>query len=148
MQQKNRQGYYYIDLTLNTTRKRFYVHRLVAKCFIDNTLNKPCVNHIDGNKLNNNVNNLEWVTYKENTQHAIKTGLLKHNITEEQKNRLRKMIIERCAIPIVQIKDGIIVNRFPSSSQASRDLGYSQGNISNAIKTKKKAYGYYWEYEK
>lgn len=52
------------------------IHRLVAITFIPNPNNLPCVNHRDGNKLNNNVNNLEWCSYKQNTQHAISLGLV------------------------------------------------------------------------
>lgn len=59
--------------------KHFTIHRLVAEHFIDNPFNKPEVNHIDGNKSNNTVSNLEWVTSSENKQHAKQLGLKPYN---------------------------------------------------------------------
>lgn len=77
----DKQGYLGIGITNRTEgwRKRLQVHQVVAQNFIPNPMNKPCVNHKDGDKSNNRVDNLEWVTYKENTAHALKTGLLHHN---------------------------------------------------------------------
>lgn len=71
------QGYYQVTLSINKKPKRFRVHRLVAAAFIPNPENKPYVNHLDGCRSNNKINNLEWCTPAENTQHAIKTGLMK-----------------------------------------------------------------------
>ena len=74
--------YYRIALQKNMKRKEFGVHNLVAIMFIDNPENKPIVNHKDGNKQNNHVDNLEWVTYSENSIHAHTNGLVsytKHN---------------------------------------------------------------------
>lgn len=68
--------YYRVPLTNKEHIKKYYlVHRLVAETFIENENSYPIVNHIDGNKLNNNVDNLEWCTYQENIKHAIKIGL-------------------------------------------------------------------------
>ena len=73
---KERGGYEYVHLNNDCIS----LHRLVAKAFIPNPDNKPEVNHIDGNKFNNTVSNLEWVTSKENKEHAWKHGLCNANI--------------------------------------------------------------------
>lgn len=69
------------------------VHRLVALAFIPNPANKPCVNHINGNKLDNRLENLEWVTNEENTEHAINTGLFYH----AQKDPARRLNVNKVA---------------------------------------------------
>ena len=72
----NNRGYLsYILYDGNGTNKQYLVHRLVAEYFIPNPDNLPCVNHKDGNKANNDVSNLEWVSYLDNNIHAIETGL-------------------------------------------------------------------------
>lgn len=82
-------GYYKVELFNKKERKSFRVHRLVAIAFIENPLNKEQVNHIDGNKLNNNVENLEWNTPKENVRHSIDTGLkVVSTISREELNKL------------------------------------------------------------
>lgn len=68
-------GYLDYILTIDKKQKSFRAHRLVAEAFIPNPKNLPIVNHIDGNKLNNNVSNLEWVTNSENVIHAYKNNL-------------------------------------------------------------------------
>lgn len=68
-------GYYRVQLCKDCIINKIPVHRIVAMTFILNPENKPQVNHIDGNKLNNHVENLEWATASENVQHAFDTGL-------------------------------------------------------------------------
>lgn len=82
-------GYVKVNLTHNGKNINLLCHRIVALTFLDNTENKSTVNHIDGNKLNNSLNNLEWATILENARHARATGLIvgiKHS--EETKKRM------------------------------------------------------------
>lgn len=71
-------GYLKVQLCIDGKKRTFRVHRLVARMFIENTDNKPYVNHIDGDKKNNMITNLEWCTAKENDAHAREMGL-KHD---------------------------------------------------------------------
>lgn len=98
---KNECGYRIVGLMKDKKRHMHKVHRLVAMAFIPNTENKRCVNHKDGNKENNSVENLEWVTHKENMKHAVENDLWtswnkgKHyHITKEFSEERRKRISE------------------------------------------------------
>lgn len=86
----DKKGYLRVGLTINKKLCTKKVHRLVAIEFIPNPENKPCVNHIDGNKKNNNVLNLEWATYKENTTHAIENKLFCFDTSEKSINKIIK----------------------------------------------------------
>lgn len=130
-QNVNSSNYYKITLSKNGERKNYYVHELVAKNFIENKENKKCVNHIDGNKLNNKASNLEWVTYKENTIHAYKNNLMKppkRKIVQYDKNK-----------NFIKIWNSII--------EASREYKTNPMNIINCCKgINKTAKEYIWEY--
>lgn len=90
IQQDNGHGYKLVNLYKNSKRTSYYVHRLVALTFLKNEGNKPEVNHLDGNKSNNKVTNLEWCTRSENDIHAYKMGL--KIITEKMREHSKKQI--------------------------------------------------------
>ena len=78
--------YKFYRVSINGIQKNVYTHRLLGECFIENTENKPQINHKDGNKHNNSICNLEWSTNKENIQHSIKTGLKDLTFNKGEKN--------------------------------------------------------------
>jgi len=100
---KNKGGYRHVILVKGKVKTTTLVHRLVALAFIENPDNKPCVNHVDGNKTNNRVENLEWVTHSENTQHMFDTGLYRH--TEEHKQKMRKFSEEEEDVMLLDLKN-------------------------------------------
>jgi len=82
------QTYSFIDLCKDGKVKKLTIHRIVANAFIDNPLNKPDVNHINGNKHDNRLENLEWVTKSENQRHAVKLGLINCKGTKNSQSKL------------------------------------------------------------
>ena len=112
--------------SVKVIRNRYInLHRLLALCFIPNPDNLETVNHIDGNKLNNALDNLEWMSRADNLYHAMDNKI--HNWG-------RKKVINNLG------------DTFNSASEAARHFGIVQGNISRAIKNKGSYYGMKWEY--
>lgn len=85
-------GYLLVGLSHNGTTKRVFIHRLVSEAFLENPEGKPTVNHIDGNKHNNHIENLEWATYKEQRDHAVRTGLLDVDKVRNHAKSFRKPV--------------------------------------------------------
>lgn len=140
---KTKKGYLSVDLVKQGLRKSVVVHRLVALTFIDNKHKKPQVNHKDGNKLNNHLSNLEWVTNKENIQHAFKLGLKESPMKGKYgKDHNRSVSI------IQKSKQGEFIKEFASISDAYRETHINLGNIQSACCGRvKTAGGYKWEYK-
>jgi hypothetical protein len=113
----------------NGKRKSVRIHRLVAEAFLDNPYNLPVVNHIDGNKHNNAVDNLEWVSHRENTRQSLEH----HSPTVK---------------PIAQInpKNGSVKGVFLSMKNCSDNLGLDYRGLFEAVKQGIVYKGYLWKY--
>lgn len=114
--------------------KDFYIHRLVAMCFLDNPFNYPEVNHKDGNKQNNSVGNLEWCTRAQNNKHAFETGLRDYSELSDiaKKPRLKRRRFSESDIKEIRlmIADG------KSDTEIAEHMNCSRGLI-HQIKTHK-----------
>lgn len=120
-QQERKNGYVKVELWQDGKQTTKDVHRLVALVFIDRPIGKTEVNHIDGNKKNNEASNLEWCTRKENMKHAIDTGLFAPKPPEPFSRRIR--IVETGEI-------------FGSAHECAVTIGSTHSNILNAISDK------------
>ena len=125
-------GYLYMTLYDGDGGKRnVFVHRLVGLTFIENPENKSEINHIDENKQNNCVENLEWCTRSENVNYGTRT--------EKQAKAL--------SVKVVQLKDGEPIKIWDSMNQAKRECGFNVGNISKCCRNLMSCYkGFEWKY--
>lgn len=136
--QTTRKGYLRIRVTVKRERVSIPVHRAVAKAFIPNPNNLPQVNHIDGDKTNNRVENLEWVTNYENAHHAMANGLWA-NVYDAS---LRTNADKRTPVRSIDAKTGE-VREFVSVSDAERF--FNSRHISDVLNGKReKAAGQYF----
>lgn len=135
-------GYIRVALSKDNTPKHMDIHRLIAQAFIPNPENKPEINHKDGNKENNSIQNLEWCTRKENMSHAKKMGLWK--MTDNMKKGL-----DQSKRTYQYDRDYNFIQSFESADEASRQLHINAGNLHSCCEGKRKtAGGYIWSYEK
>lgn len=133
-------GYY----TVNLKGRIISVHRLVAEAFISNSEKKPCVNHINGIKTDNRVENLEWCSYAENNLHAYR--VLGRSYIPPFKGKSGKEI--RFSKVVEQIKDGNVIAEYYGCHEADRETGITYKNISACCLGKRKsAGGYQWRYK-
>ena len=137
---KNSDGYLLLNLYKDGQRRPYFIHRLVADTFIPNPNEYKEVNHIDENKENNNVSNLEWVTRKENINHGTRNERIAKTLTN-RKDRSKPVVGTH--------KETGLVVKYPSMHEASRQLGIKASNISACCRGYKKhshAGGYTWSF--
>ena len=137
-------GYDYVSFVVNRKHTNISVHRAVALTFIPNPEGKEEVNHIDGNKKNNSTTNLEWVSRKENVNHAIANNLRPRDVSSLWKDG--KSPLSRTTLQLDF--EGNLVKEWESQISASRALGVSQSGISKCCRGVTASYhGFVWKFK-
>ena len=156
-------GYLTVNLYKNGKMKRLLLHRLISIAFIPNPENKPCIDHINTDRLDNRIENLRWCTQKENHNNPL--SIVNHGnasrgriVSEEQKkNQSEKMKgrfkgVRKSSKKIIQLTlDGIFVRGWDAIKDAAESLGVSSSAIWNCLNGKcqvKSIKGFKWEYKK
>lgn len=134
-QSPDKDGYMTVTLSINGKMLHKRVHRLVAETFIPNLENKPQVNHKNGIKFDNRVENLEWNTQSENIRHRIDV------LNVSLRNQKGSKQVNQYDL------QGNLINTYPSAKEAGRQNNFSQGHISEVCRGEIRTYkGYVWRY--
>lgn len=125
---QHKNGYLFVHLYNNGSKRAYSVHRLVAEAFIPNTRSLPQINHIDGDKTNNNTDNIEWCTAKENNLHSARVLHLE------------------CGVAIKQFdENGFFIKEYANTGIASEETGVNRSSICSClIGRQKHAGGFLW----
>lgn len=137
-QNKNGSGYLCVTIWRDGTPRTLVVHRLVANAFLKNPHNKPCINHKDGDRTNNNIHNLEWCTAKENSLHRYR--VLGNYISKESASKISAWRRK----PVLCVETNVV---YESVAAAARTMECTDGAIRAVIKGRRpRAKGYTWEF--
>lgn len=142
LKQNNVHGYMRVALYKKGVPTRYSVHRLVASAFLKNPNNLPQVNHKDGNKGNNNVKNLEWVTQSQNMKHARDTGLYPNDTPRMRRARsevgrkTQNILKVRPRKPVIVTTEKETM-RFSSCKECAKTLGLSVASVSRLCRYEK-----------
>ena len=142
-------GYHSVELFNEHGHKRLLVHRLVAMAYLPNPRNLPQVNHISEDKGNNSVENLEWcdAVYNMNYGTRISRKVRNTDYTTEERKRIARVNGKARAKPVLQIKDGSVINRFNNAKDASTATGVDRSHILDVCNGKRKtAGGFVWTF--
>ena len=141
-----RNGYKCVTLWKNGIGKTLNTHKIIAIAFIPNTENKPCIDHINTNKTDNRVENLRWVTYKENMNNPKTIENCKNNSGKSMLGKFGKQH-PKSKIILQFDKNGNFIKKWDSISDIKRELNFNQGHISSCCNGKRKSVnGFIWKY--
>lgn len=142
---RHRCGYIQVVLTKNSKQIRYYVHRLVAIAFIDNPNNLPQVNHIDENKENNSVDNLEWCTQQYNNTYGT---FQRRRVANTNYKAIGRKNAEKLSKQVYQYsKDGKLIKLWKGIVECGK-YGFDSGNVCKCCKGKLKSHkGFLWSYK-
>ena len=150
--QSYRNGYQFYSLCKNSISKGYTAHRLVALAFIPNPKNKKEVNHINEDKTDNHVDNLQWMTHKENINHgtAIKRRVENSNFKGENNPMFgRRDFLNKLSKPVLQFTiDNIFIKEYPSLACVVRETGFNECAIrANISGRSSHSRGFIWKYK-
>lgn len=154
--QISNKGYYCLSLYKNGHGKVHLLHRLIAKAFIPNPFDMPEIDHINGNKMDNRIENLRWTTRKGNMNNPVTRSRMARYYSDKDwvKDKMQKRIANKCKTAPKRVYqyslNGLFLKEYETTIQAEKDTGIKKELITESCRNdgKKQAMGYLWSYKK